>query len=74
VTPQTAKIEPLGYIWPSTQENVTLQFPMKNTRRKHTDAFKTEVVLEAIKEPKTLAKLAQFERTTKLNEHENSDF
>ena len=47
---------------------------MKNTRRKHTDAFKTEVVLEAIKEPKTLAKLAQFERTTKLNEHENSDF
>jgi transposase len=32
---------------------------MKNTRRKHSDAFKTEVVLEAIKERKTLAELAQ---------------
>jgi transposase-like protein len=31
---------------------------MKNTRRKHSDAFKTEVVLEALKERKTLAELA----------------
>jgi hypothetical protein len=32
---------------------------MKNTRRKHSDSFKTEVVLEALKERKTLAELAQ---------------
>ena len=32
---------------------------MKNTRRKHSAAFKTEVVLEAIKEQKTLSELAQ---------------
>jgi transposase-like protein len=32
---------------------------MKNTRRIHSDAFKTEVVLEAIRERKTLAELAQ---------------
>jgi transposase len=32
---------------------------LKNTRRKHSAAFKTEVVLEAIKEQKTLSKLAQ---------------
>jgi putative transposase len=31
---------------------------MKNTRRKHSDSFKTEVVLEALKELKTLAELA----------------
>ena len=31
---------------------------MKNTRRKHSDSFKTEVVLEALKERKTLAELA----------------
>jgi transposase-like protein len=30
---------------------------MKNTRRKHSDAFKTEVVLEANRERKTLAEL-----------------
>ena len=32
---------------------------MKNTRRKHSDAFKTEVALEAIRERKTLSELAQ---------------
>jgi transposase-like protein len=42
---------------------------MKNTRRKHSDAFKTEVVLEAIRERKTLEELAQFECTSKLYEH-----
>ena len=31
---------------------------MKNRRRKHCDAFKTEVVLEALKERKTLSELA----------------
>jgi transposase len=31
---------------------------MKNTRRKHSDSFKTEVVLEALKERKTLSELA----------------
>jgi transposase-like protein len=30
---------------------------MKNTIRKHSDAFKAEVVLEAIRERKTLAEL-----------------
>lgn len=32
---------------------------MKNKRRKHSDAFKTEVALEAIRERKTLSELAQ---------------
>ena len=32
---------------------------MKNTRRKHSDSFKAEVVMEALKERKTLAELAQ---------------
>jgi transposase-like protein len=32
---------------------------MKNTRPKHSDAFKTEVALEAIRERKTLSELAQ---------------
>ena len=39
--------------------NTILALIMKNTRRKHSDAFKTEVVLEAIKERKTLSELAQ---------------
>jgi hypothetical protein len=47
---------------------------MNNTRRKLSDAFKTAFVLEAIRERKMLAELAQFERTSKLNEHENSDY
>lgn len=37
---------------------------MKNTRRKHSAAFKTKVVLEAIKEQRTLSELAQHYELT----------
>jgi transposase len=53
--------ELVGSICAATLENINLQLQllMKNTRRKHSDSFKTEVVLEALKVRKTLAELAQ---------------
>ncbi len=43
---------------------------MKNTRRKHSDSFKTEVVLEALKERKTLA---EFALEYRLSPEQNSE-
>jgi transposase len=42
----------------SNLRKLILAVAMKNMRRKHSDAFKTEVVLEALKERKTLSELA----------------
>jgi len=43
----------------SNLRKLNLALLMKNTIRKHSDAFKTELALEAIRERKTLSELAQ---------------